>query len=329
LTSEILPDGGSIARNPSTQLHMLRHLIDLRAAFKVAELEPPEIVRTAIAAMVPVVKFYRHGDGGLALFHGSVEETSLLIDAVLTQAEARGRALRRLPESGYERFTAGRSLLLADCSTPPPRGYDAGHAGLMSFDFGTGKERLIVNCGAVPGANVDWRMACAATAAHSTLSIDDTNACEVMPSGNILCAARVEAQRYEQDEWQCIEMVHDGYATKYGITHQRILSLSGDGEELRGRETLAGPKNRKFTIRWHLHPAVQASLAQSGQTALLRTPSGSGWRLRVESGELALEPSIYCGNGTPRRSLQLRVNGLTDGAETPVLWSLTREKRSS
>ena len=57
-------------------------------------------------------------------------------------------------------------------------------------------------------------------------------------------------------------------------------------------------------FRWHLHPLVQASLMQNGQSALLRTASGNGWRFRIDRGELGLEPSIYCGNGTPRRSLQ-------------------------
>ncbi|MFY9287213.1 MAG: heparinase II/III family protein [Alphaproteobacteria bacterium] len=329
LSTELLPDGGSISRNPSVQLHMLRHLVDLRAAFKAAELEIPEILNTAIQAMVPVVKFFRHGDGGLGLFHGSAEETSLLIDAVLNQAEVRSRALRRLPDSGYERLTAGRSLLLADCSAPPPRGYDlSGHAGLLSFEFGIGKERLIVNCGAVLNAGSEWRSACAATAAHSTLGVEDRNACEVMSSGRILSSAQVEAQRFEQDGVQSIEMMHDGYRSKYNIIHRRILSLSADGEELRGSDMLEGPANRNFTLRWHLHPSIQASLAQSGQAALLRTASGSGWRLRIEKGELGLDPSIYCGKGAPRRSLQLKVSGLTEGAQTFVNWSLTREKRT-
>jgi uncharacterized heparinase superfamily protein len=110
--------------------------------------------------------------------------------------------------------------------------------------------------------------------------------------------------------------------------HERVLALSTDGEELRGRDTMAGSLNRHYALRWHLHPSIQASLLQSGNAALLRTPSGSGWKLRIETGSLELEPSIYCGNGTPRRSLQLKASGRTDGAETTVIWSLTREKRN-
>ncbi|MDX2028803.1 MAG: heparinase II/III family protein [Alphaproteobacteria bacterium] len=328
LAAEIRPDGAHISRNPSTHLHMLRYLADLRAIFKASGLEIPDALRPAIAVMLPVLKFYRHGDGGLALFHGSREETPLLIDAIITQTEGRSRILRRLADTGYERITAGRSILIADAGKPPPRMYGkTGHAGLLSFEFGQGRERLIVNCGAMESADAEWRAACAATAAHSTTTIEDTNACELLPTGGATSAAQVSVQRYEQNGTQYVDMTHDGYRPGFGITHQRHLNLSADGETLQGRDILSGAVGRNFSLRWHLHPSVQASLAQSGQAALLRTPSGSGWRLRIERGELGLEPSIYCGNGTPRRSLQLRVSGRTEKDPTELAWTLVREKK--
>jgi uncharacterized heparinase superfamily protein len=327
LAVEVLRDGGHISRNPSAQLHMLRHLLDLRAVFKISELDPPDTMRMVIANMVPVLRFFRHGDGGLGLFHGAVEETPLLIDAVITQAEGRVRALRRLPNMGYERLTAGRSLLLVDTGAPAPRGHDrSAHAGLMSFEFGHGRERLIVNCGAVE-MDGEWRKAMAATAAHSTLTVEDTNACEILPTGGLAATPPVEAQRYEQSGVQSVEMTHTAYRSAFGITHQRLLSLSQDGEELRGCEIIQGSGQRSFCVRWHLHPLVQASLSQNGETALLRTASGIGWRLRVEGLKLELEPSVYCGQGAPRRSQQLKVVGRSMGVPVKLAWNLLREKK--
>jgi len=334
LTAEILPDGGCISRCPSTQLHMLRHMIDLRTAFSVAAVETPEAAQTAITAMVPALKFFRHGDGGLALFHGGLQETALLIDAVIMQAGVKSRILRRLTNTGYERLTAGRGLLIADCSRPPPEGYDqAGHAGLLSFEFSHGRERLIVNCGVPDGATPEWRAACAATAAHSTLTVEDTNACEISESDGILCSAQVEAQRFEQDGAHCIEMMHDAYHSLFGLTYQRFLALATDGEELRGRELLTSVSGRNFVLRWHLHPSVQASLTQGGRTTLLRMPSGAGWRLRVGGPgpdmrfAFGLEPSVYCGSGAPRRSVVLKASGRTNEGETIIDWSLAKEKK--
>ncbi|MFA5040710.1 MAG: heparinase II/III family protein [Bdellovibrionales bacterium] len=328
LTAEILPDGGHISRNPSAQLHILRHLVDIRNVLEMAGIQMPPSIGAGLSALIPGVKFFRHGDGGLALFHGAIEESPLMIDSVLTQAVVRGRVVRRMPESGYERLIAGRSLLMIDAGSPPPVSYGKdGHAGLMSFEFSVGRERIIVNCGAVPNGEPAWRAACAATAAHSTLTVGDTNACDIDDDGGIAGQVMTSSQRFEEDGAQSIEMAHNGYYPRFGLTHTRTLKLSGDGDTLIGRDILQGRKGRDFTVRWHIHPSVHVSLSQGGQTALLRTASGSGWRLRVERGELGLESSIYCGNATPRRTMQIRTSGITVDGDTTVAWNLARERK--
>jgi len=333
LAAEILPDGGHISRNPDAQLKMLHHLIDIRAALRAAGQETPPELLTAIERMVPALKLFRHGDGGLAHFNGGHQDNGLEMEAVLSMAEARGRVLRRLPQTGYERVTAGRALLLVDVGVPPPWPHDkTAHAGLLSFEFSVGRERLIVNCGAGPEGDEEWRAATAATAAHSALILADTNACEVLPEGHIGHRPKpVAAQRYEQDGAHYVETAHGGYESGFHVTHHRSLCLAAEGEELHGRDLLSGPPGQEYTIRWHLHPTVQASLVQGGQAALLLTPSGLGWRFRIESGimggELSLESSVYCGGGTPRRTLQLKVTGRTDEDPAVIGWMLVREKK--
>ncbi|MDR3450808.1 MAG: heparinase II/III family protein [Alphaproteobacteria bacterium] len=333
MAAELLPDGGHVSRNPAAQLHILRHLVDIRNIFNLADIRLPESIGMGLASMIPALKFFRHGDGALCLFHGGIEETALLVDAVLTQAVVRGRVMHRLTETGYERVMAGRSLLLVDAGSPPPRSVSpSGHAGLLSFEFSHGRERIISNCGAVPYGGAQWHAACAATAAHSTLTVADTNACDVDSEGGIVGHVATTAQRFEEGGAHGIEISHDGYRSQFGLMHHRILRLSGDGETLAGRDILQGAAGRgggkEFTIRWHLHPGVQASLSQGGQTALLRTPSGGGWRLRVENGTLGLESSIYCGSATPRRTMQVKTSSLTNNGDTVTTWSLTRERKA-
>lgn len=331
LDAEILTDGGHVSRNPLLLAEILRALIDIRAALLAAKLEVPHELALAITRMVPVLKFFRHGDGGLALFNGAVEGSVLQLDATLVLSEARGRVLKRLPHMGYERLTAGRSLLLVDVAGPPPRPYDqTAHTGLMSFEFSVGKERILTNCGAGPAGEPEWQYAMASTAAHNTVILGDVNASELLPDGGIGHRPReVTTQRYEQEGVQYVEVAHDGYMPKFKVGLQRVFGLTADGDELRGREVIAGTCGRDFTVRWHVHPDVNVSLAQGGASALLRTLSGAGWRLRVYGpyGEdLALETSVYCGKGAPRRTLQLRIAG--HNRENPMFieWTLTREK---
>jgi uncharacterized heparinase superfamily protein len=109
------------------------------------------------------------------------------------------------------------------------------------------------------------------------------------------------------------------------------LRLSAAGDTLNGRAILQASKGggagHPFTLRWHLHPDIQASLSHGGQTVLLRTASGGGWRLRVENAALGLESSIYGGSATPRRTMQVKAASVTGPGETAVTWSLTRERK--
>jgi len=335
LFTEILLDGGHVTRNPLMQLHMLRHLIDVRSIFYAAQRDVPHELATALERMVPALKLFRHGDGGLALFNGSQEATALEIEAAVTLSDVRGRAQRRLPQMNYERIALGRSLLLVDVGAPPPSPFDEmAHAGLLSFEFSVGRERLIVNCGAGPDDDAAWRTALAATAAHSTLTLNDTNACDVLPAGGVSQRpSPILSQRFEQDGGHYIEASHTGYDRKFSVVHQRSLCLTAEGDELHGRDVLSGPPGHDVAVRWHLHPSVQASLAHGGHTVLLRLPSNTGWRLRIVdcaglAGTLSLEPSVYCGRGAPRRSLQIRLSGRTREDPTVISWLLAKEKKS-
>jgi len=331
LRDEVLPDGGTVFRNPQLHAAMMRHLIDIRSALRAGQLDVPADLNLAIARMACALKTLRHGDGGLALFHGSGEDSPLFLDAIATFSESRARVAKRLPHMGYERLNAGRSLLIVDVGGPPPRPYDRdAHAGLASFEFSVGRERLLTNCGAMPDGGVSWRLALAATAAHNAMTIADTNACEVMGEGGIGRPPRdLTTQRYEQGGVHAIDLAHDGYRARYRIDFQRTLALADDGEWLKGRDIMRGAEDKPFALRWHVHPSVDVMLAQDGESALLRTPSGNGWRFRILNGAgrgLGLEGSVYCGSGAVRRTLQLFAIGKTTPDPCLVEWSLTREK---
>ena len=73
LDRQILSDGGQIERSPAVQLAVMRHLVDIRAALREAQEETPPGLQNAIDRMAPMLRFFRHGDGGLALFNDSDE----------------------------------------------------------------------------------------------------------------------------------------------------------------------------------------------------------------------------------------------------------------
>jgi len=331
LARQIHGDGGHVERSPRRHLAVLRDLVEIRAVLRGAHCEPPVELQSAIDRMAPFLRYIRHGDGGLALFNDSNEDLPADIDAVLALSEAKGKPPTSAPHSGFQRLAAGRTLVLVDAAAPALPDLHA-HAGTLSFEMSIGKERLVVNCGAHAADQSEWRRVQRASAAHSTLTIDDTNSSEILgpagaPTGKLgQRPTRVLCQREDADGNAWLDLSHDGYVRQYGVVHRRRLFLAAGGDDLRGEETLVGEGRGRYAIRFHLHPRVQAGLVQDGSAALLRLPSGLGFRLRANTGTLVLADSIYLGRlGEMKRAQQIIISGLIEGRDHTIKWALRRE----
>jgi uncharacterized heparinase superfamily protein len=214
-------------------------------------------------------------------------------------------------------------VLIVDAGAPAPPGMDRlAHAGTLGFELSVGRERLIVNCGAAPIGAAAWVDAARATAAHSTLVIADTSSSELKPSGLGRRPEQVTVERNEANGAHWLEASHDGWKKPFGAIHRRRLYVAESGGDIRGEDVIEAATPQPFTIRFHLHPAVIASMVQDGEGALLRLPGG-GWRLRAEGAKMSLEESIYLGGPEPRRGEQVVLTGLADGPQH-VKWAITK-----
>jgi uncharacterized heparinase superfamily protein len=330
---QVLPDGGHAERSPGVQLNVLRELIDIRALLHAGGVDAPAALGAAIERSAAALRTLRHGDGSLALFNGTRDELASMIELVLGQAGRGGRAPASLPDAGFYRLQAGRTVLIVDAGAPPPPGLDRlSHAGTLSFELSVGRDRLIVNCGPAPiagnlaayggpGVNV-WTDAARATAAHSTLVIADTSSSELKPQGLGRRPGHVTAERQEANGAHWLEASHDGWKKGFGAIHHRRLYVSETGEDIRGEDVVEAARGQAFAIRFHVHPSVTASMQQGGEGVLLRLASG-GWRLRAEGAALSLEESIYLAGPEPRRAEQVVLTGRADGPQH-VKWAITR-----
>ena len=324
---QILPDGAHISRSPQATFEFLQCLVDLRAALIFAKEEMPEELQHAIDRMTPAIKFFRHGDGGLAQFNGGQGGNAHLCETTLMHSGARGRAMKSMPHTGYERIIQGRSSVIMDTGLPLVSAYsDRAHAGLLSFEYSFGRDRVIVNCGtsAVKGK---WRELLRSTAAHSTMTVDNRNSCQFDREGLLSSRPATRARRHEGENTALIEAGHTGYVPRFGLTYRRCLRLQEQGEVLYGEEQLTGRSGVPFAARFHLHPSIQAALIRDGEEVLLRARSGMGWRFKVSGANIIIEESIYAGEGErPRPSLQIVLTGQTESPATTVVWEMRREK---
>ena len=326
--AQIGGDGVHVTRSPARQLLILRRLVELHGVLRDAGIDAPQSLENAIARMAAALRALRHGDGRLCLFNDSDEEENWLIDLVLSRADMRGPIAEMSPEdAGFQRLSANRTMVVMDAGPLPPPGFDQhAHAGTLSFEMSVGRQRVVVNCGAYAGVREDWRFAQRATAAHSTVTVDDYNSADVL--GDSLIGARpgvAPVDRHEAEGNLWLDVALEDYGGIAGLTHQRRLYLSADGANLRGEDNLSGKRQHRFVARFHLHPSVTASLAQNEESVLLRLRDGEGWRFRAEGGAVGLQESVYLGfRGRPRRTHQIVVTGAKRSGTATVKWAFSR-----
>ena len=333
VTHELDGQGMHISRSPAVCVASARVLIDIRGSLVRAGYASPTTLQAAIDRLMHAVRFFRLADSKLACFHGGAEDDATALDALFRVSGVKIRkSPTQLEDAGFESLTREKVCVILDCGTPARQPHDrTGHASPLAFEMSVGRERMIVNCGTHQTDPV-WEDHLRATAAHSTLVIDDRNAYEITPTGHFgRAATKIDSRRDLVAHGIMFTASHDGYVPLNGLVHTRRITLATDGTMLEGEDILScdAPlvKPAPFAVRFHLHPRVQASVIQDGQAILLRMPSGSGWRFYKEGAGLALEPSIYCGaDGAPRKTMQIVLTGQSDGSGTSVRWQFSEER---
>ena len=354
LTQQILPDGGHISRNPGAVIDILADLLPVRQAFNARGIAPSQAMMNAIDRMMPMLRFFWHGDGSFALFNGMGATPTDLVATILAYDDARGAPPNNASYSGYQRLAVGRTVVLVDTGEPPPMVMsNTAHAGCLSFEMSSGRNIIIVNCGAPARNRESWWHVARSTAAHSTAVLNDTSSCRFLSGGwktgwigtpIVSGPKKLTVERQEDDGLISITASHDGYARSFRTIHERGLLLSADGGQLIGIDRFrpAGKKTRgnddQYAIRFHLHPTVKASRLRSGEAILIVCPDGEAWEFTAQSSEpgdpdaeplaAMLEESIYLSDTHGhRRTEQIVVYGRIRHAPA-VTWTMTRKAKT-
>ena len=305
-------DGGVLSRSPLAQMEAIAALIRLNACYRATRSPPPPAITAALELMVPPLLALTHGDGGLANWQGGWAVSADVVAALVAASGIRTRPLRDARAWGYQRVSAGKAVLIVDAAPPPlARQARFGCASTLAFEFSHAGQRVIVNCGgaAAAGGLMPLRLeqGLRATAAHSTLVLDDTNSTSVLLNGQI------------------------GYTARFGLTHRRIVILREDGSELRGEDVLV-PSGRRgkrgkvgFALRFHLGPGVEVAHGEDERGVGLAMPDGSWWQFRSGGGAVSIEESLWAdGDGRPVPVQQLVIQGMVSRGGGNFAWLLKK-----
>ncbi|WP_018075701.1 heparinase II/III family protein [Novosphingobium nitrogenifigens] len=336
-------DGGVLSRSPLCQVEAIELLVRLKACYAAVRSEAPAQIDTILALLVPPLLAVLHGDGALSSWQGAHALSASRIAALIAASGVRTRPLRDARQWGYQRVAAQKSILLFDAApTPVARHARDGCASTLAFEFSHGPERIIVNCGggACAGGLIPVRLAqgLRATAAHSTLTIDDFNSTAVLINGKLgtgVSEVDIDRRTIHADAGAPggtrLEASHNGYVSRYGLTHRRILLLRDNGTELRGEDFLipGGRKAKRGTIgvalRFHLGPHIELAQGQDGLGVTLALPDGSLWQFRSARDPVSIEDSLWAdGQGRPVATRQLVIAAKVPRSGETFSWLLKK-----
>ena len=351
--SEIDARGGLVTRNPEELLEVFTLLNWAAAAVQDAGRVPGAQLLAAIGAIAPVLRSLRHSDGGLARFHGGGRGMEGRLDQALATSGVRDAPTTDLA-MGFARVSHGRTSLIIDAASPPEAAASAqAHASTLAFELTSGRRAVIVNCGSGGTFGEKWRRAGRATPSHSTLGIEGYSSSRLGVASKVngrkaellLDAPQdVRYERLEVENGTRIVAGHDGYLASHGLTHVRTLHLGFDGRGLRGEDVLMAMSNTDkrrfdlmfdkskmhgidFSVRFHLHPDVDATLDMNGAAISMALKSGEMWVFQYQGrAKLALEQSVYLEKSrlSPRATKQIVLSSTAMEYSTRVSWSLAK-----
>jgi len=336
LASAQYDDGGLISRTPYEQALLVDRLGLLRSAYFAAKHTPPDNFEAAAQAALSALHGVILGDGGLSSWQGGNPGDPARLTAIVEGCGMRARPLRVPRGWGFHRLSALGTIVVMDAAPPPPpKAAPWGCASTLAFEMSDGPQRLIVNCGgpAPVGTDMPKELADAlrTTAAHSTVTVADTNSTAILDGALGKGVTDVLIDRSEDNDSSRIAASHDGYVRAFGLLHRRTLTLGNDGKELRGTDELVAKSRRKskggvpFAIRFHLASGIEPTITADGMGAILRSPGAPPWNFRSRGQPIGVEESLTVdGRGAPHRTMQLVINGEAGAEGAEVHWQFRR-----
>ncbi len=345
LNRQILADGGHISRNPEALVELLLDLLPMRQCFVARDRVPPKELTDAIDRIMPMVRFFRIGDGTLARFNGCGPTATDALATVLAYDDVEGSPVRSAVNSGYVRLDCGTMQLICDIGPAPAASLSTNaQAGFLSFEMASGDAPMIVNCGVPSLDHQEWLPFARSTAAQSTLIFEDSSSAEFAagvdgkPSvigSPLVGPANAQASLSDQGDNLRIKGSHDGYLSRYGVSHSRQLLIAPTGKLISSEDKLTSPKGLSspegliagaYAIRFHLHPSVTAQLAPNGGGVNLLLKNGEAWRISSNAPETAIEDSFFLADARgPQRSSQVVLSGaMGEAYEVRIVWNIEK-----
>ena len=189
-------------------------------------------------------------------------------------------------------------------------------------------KKIITNCGSINYYNNKAPNYFRYSAAHSTLTINNTNISELIENKSYKRIPKVISFETIEDEnhikWLS---THDGYKMNFKKIIKRKLIINKKNNEISGIDEIVSIGMNKvkniYHIRFHLTPICKTSLTMGKMSVIIKTTNSS--YLFKSTNKLSIEESIFVNNENKIvKTSQIVISGFTNEVKNKIIWSISK-----
>ena len=332
-------DGFVKSKNPEDLFWTLYFLVLIKEWLILSRKQTPAFINIYINSLGICFKFLRFSNGDLPLFNGA---NHINTEKFYEFLESRGYEFEGMENifCGYAKIKSKKIELFMDANNPSSMLHSRNYqAGPLSFELASSGIKFICNSGSGKNLGEELSYLSSSTAAHSTVTINDTSSCIFQKNalirkyfGNSLIEKHnIVKKEFKNDKEfiQCI-VAHDGYEKRFKILHERQITLFKLKNHIEGIDSLKCKdlenKNLTFSVRFHIHPDIRITKTM-GNDILLSSNEGEGWIFRSPQIPTKIEKNLYFGNpDNIKESSFILLEGNIENENTNIIWHLEKAK---
>lgn len=332
-------DGFVKSKNPEDLFWTLYFLVLVKEWLILSRKQTPAFINIYINSLGICFKFLRFSNGDLPLFNGA---NHINTEKFYEFLESRGYEFESMENifCGYTKIKSKKIELFIDANNPSSMLHSRNYqAGPLSFELASNGVKFICNSGSGKNLGEELSYLSSSTAAHSTVTINDTSSCIFQKNalirkyfGNSLIEKHnIFKQEFKNDKEfiQCI-IAHDGYEKRFKILHERQITLFKSKNHIEGIDSLKCKnlenKNLTFSVRFHIHPDIRITKTM-GNDILLSSSGGEGWIFRSPQIPTKIEKNLYFGNSDNIKETSfILLEGNIENENTNIIWHLEKAK---
>ena len=306
----------------------LNNLNELKNIFLYFRFEIPVKFESTIIKMTSILNEYFHKDGTIPLFNGANNNyTEMIYGTLNKEIYLKSRKFSNT-KNGLAYFSDNTKKLFFDVVQPNEKKISNSlSAGTLAFEFSSGGEKIITNCGASEslGKNPEYLRF---SAAHSTITLQNTNISEIKENNpHIKYPQSVTFDTNIVSGNTIFEGSHNGYQKKFDKIIKRKIEIKNNENKIVGEDKIISLKSRNgkviYHIRFHLVPGFIFNFTNNKKNIILKSKLNSMWLFKSDT-ELSVEDSILVDKNTTIPTKQIVIKGITNNNKQVKQWSLEK-----